>query len=195
MTKSRAFGEITFPAETLERMRSQYEIVEAYLKRSRPHRDHNNRHPGRISRLMAESDKYLQRAEWYMTAIPDGQTTFADKVYNLAFHDALRLAHMAMVQAVMDPRTMLGEQVAKDRAKGQKASRKTLSPEVQAIINRLAKLKLKPAELWQEFETALDNLSMHPEADGDCIKFEDETGDDGEIRFENFKKKISAARA
>lgn len=186
--------EFTYPAETLERMRSQFEIVESFLKRSRPHREHDKRHPGRIGKLMGESDKYLQQAEWILGAIPEGQKTFADKVYHLAFHDSLRLAHHHMVLAVMDLRIMIGEQVAKDRRKGQNASRNTLSREVQAIIDRLAKLDAYPAELWKEFETALDNLNMHPELNDDCILFEDENGDFQPIRFENFKKKIYQAR-
>jgi hypothetical protein len=186
--------EFTYPAETLELMRAQFEIVESFLSRSRPHKEHDKRHPGRIQKLMAESDKFLQQAHWILGAIPEGQKIFSDKVYYIAFQDSLRLAHVHMVQATMDPRTILGEEVAKDRAKGQKASRETLSPEVQGIIDRLAKLALMPKGLWQEFETALDNLSMHPYADGNCIKFEDEVGDIREIQFENFKKKIYAAR-
>ncbi len=188
-------AEFTYPAQTLERMRSQYEIVELFLKHSRPHKLHEKKHPGRMSALMAESDRYLQQAGWILGAIAEGEKTFSDGVYRLAFDDSLRLAHMHMVQAVTDQRYMLGEEVAAHRSKGQKKNTEGREPkEIKPIIKRLAKLEATNSDLWAEFDTALDNLSLIPRNDGEKITVEGES-QDYSITKEAFIKRIHRERA
>lgn len=187
------------PRDTLNAMRGQYEAVQEVVDHERRFKEHRRKHPGRIEALMAESDKYLQQAEWVLGATND-RGGFSDKLHDLAFTNALKLAHKAMLLAVLDQPIMIGEKRSKVSKKGAEATNRP-GP-LDSFLKVLAKRRdyygdyANPGDLWPELETMLDNMGWCPRVEGTGTKktlfYEGDS--DGYITYENFRKRIPALR-
>lgn len=205
-----------YPTATLASMRQQYQRVEKFIAESTAHRKHDKKHPGRIDKLLAESEKYLQRAEWIMTGIPETEKDFnPPKIHLFYFHDALRLAHVFMVQAVTDQRTMLGEEKAAASAAGMakvNAARRGTGDYVDELARRthfddiLADQTdslgdyIPARDLWPEFYSMLDEDERDPrevnghDLENACIEYLDDDGSRKQIKYTSFRDKIKRKR-
>jgi hypothetical protein len=198
------------PRETLRTMRDQFDRVEHAISTSQNHQKHDQRHPGRIAALMAEADKYLQQAAWFLTAIPEDKETFADKVYLVGFENTLRLAHKCMVMAVMDLPIMIGE----DRREISRKAMDTVNQQRKGLGDHIEELAqttqfdtmlaghsdwlgdpTPPKDLWPELYHVLDREGLEPKECGDTLENGWIEYDQGKrITYKNFRERIRLAR-